>query len=154
AEPNPEYFGVAEDRNVIVIALESVQQFLIDYELEDENGQSHEVMPFLSSIYDNESSYSIENFFHQTGQGKSSDGEVVGELSCYALPQGSRYQTVGTTNTFHSVPNILAQQGDYTSAALHGNLGSLWTRTDTYQSFAYGYFFDTEFYEVSGERSM
>ena len=73
AAPNPEYFGVAEDRNVIVIGLESVQQFLIDYELEDEYGETHEVMPFLSSIYDNEDSYSFENFFHQTGQGKSSD---------------------------------------------------------------------------------
>lgn len=154
AEPNPEYFGVAEDRNVIVIALESVQQFLIDYELEDENGQSHEVMPFLSSIYDNESSYSFENFFHQTGQGKSSDGEVLGELSLYGLPQGSVFQTLGSTNTFHSAPNILAQQGDYTSAAFHGNVGSFWNRTDTYQSFGYDYFFDSEFYDVSGERSM
>ncbi len=154
AEPNPEYFGVAEDRNVIVIGLESVQQFLIDYELEDENGQSHEVMPFLSSIYDNESSYSFENFFHQTGQGKSSDAEVLGELSLYGLPQGSVFQTLGSANTFHSAPNILEQQGGYTSAAFHGNVGSFWNRTDTYQNFGYDYFFDSEFYDVSGERSM
>lgn len=154
AEPNPEYFGVAEDRNVIMIGLESVQQFVIDYELEDENGQSHEVMPFLSSIYDDEASYSFENFFHQTGQGKSSDAEVLGELSLYGLPQGSVFQTLGSTNTFHSAPNILAQQGDYTSAAFHGNVGSFWNRTDTYQSFGYDYFFDSEFYDVSGDRSM
>ncbi len=154
AEPNPEYFGVAEDRNVIMIGLESVQQFVIDYELEDENGQSHEVMPFLSSIYDDEASYSFENFFHQTGQGKSSDAEVLGELSLYGLPQGSVFQTLGSTNTFHSAPNILAQQGDYTSAAFHGNVGSFWNRTDTYQSFGYDYFFDSEFYDVSGNRSM
>lgn len=154
AEPNPEYFGVAEDRNVIVIALESVQQFLIDYELEDEYGESHEVMPFLSSIYNDEASYSFENFFHQTGQGKSSDAEVLGELSLYGLPQGSVFQTLGSTNTFHSAPNILEQHGDYTSAAFHGNVGSFWNRTDTYQSFGYDYFFDSEFYDVSGDRSM
>ena len=154
AAPNPEYFGVAEDRNVIVIALESVQQFLIDYELEDEYGETHEVMPFLSSIYNDEASYSFENFFHQTGQGKSSDAEVLGELSLYGLPQGSAFQTLGSTNTFHSAPNILDQHGDYTSAAFHGNVGSFWNRTDTYRSFGYDFFFDSEFYDVSGDRSM
>ncbi|MFA7746043.1 LTA synthase family protein [Salinicoccus roseus] len=154
AAPNPEYFGAAEGRNVIVIGLESVQQFLIDYELEDEYGETHEVMPFLSSIYDNEDSYSFENFFHQTGQGKSSDAEVLGELSLYGLPQGSVFQSLGSTNTFHSAPNILAQQGDYTSAAFHGNVGSFWNRTDTYRSFGYDFFFDAEFYDVSGDRSM
>lgn len=154
AEPDPEYFGIAEDRNVIVIALESVQQFLIDYELEDQYGQSHEVMPFLSSIYNDEDSYSFENFFHQTGQGKSSDAEVLGELSLYGLPQGSAFQTLGSTNTFHSAPNILEEQGDYTSAAFHGNVGSFWNRIDTYQSFGYDFFFDSEFYDVSGERSL
>src|SRR5699024_4728974 len=145
--PNPEYFGVAEDRNVIVIGLESVQQFLIDYELEDENGQSHEVMPFLSSIYDNESSYSFENFFHQTGQGKSSDAEVLGELSLYGLPQGSVFQTLGSANTFHSAPNILEQQGGYTSAAFHGNVGTVWNRTEPKRTYAHEDFIDYELYK-------
>ncbi|MFB9860162.1 LTA synthase family protein [Salinicoccus siamensis] len=154
AAPNPEYFGAAEGRNVIMIGLESVQQFLIDYKLEDEYGNTQEVMPFLSSIYDNEASYSFENFFHQTGQGKSSDAEVLGELSLYGLPQGSMFQSLGATNTFHSAPNILAQHGGYTSAAFHGNVGSFWNRTDTYQSFGYDFFFDSEFYDVSGDRSM
>ena len=145
AAPNPEYFGAAEGRNVIMIGLESVQQFLIDYKLEDEYGNTQEVMPFLSSIYDNEASYSFENFFHQTGQGKSSDAEVLGELSLYGLPQGSMFQSLGSTNTFHSAPNILAQHGGYTSAAFHGHVGSFWNRTDTYQSFGYDFFFDSEF---------
>ncbi len=154
AEPNPEYFGAAEGRNVIVIALESVQQFLIDYELEDEYGNTHEVMPFLSEIYNDEASYSFENFFHQTGQGKSSDAEVLAELSLYGLPQGSAFQTLGSTNTFHSAPNILDQKGGYTSAGFHGNVGSFWNRTDTYQSFGYDFFFDSNFYDVEGDRSL
>lgn len=154
AAPNPEYFGIAEDRNVIVIALESVQQFVIDYELEDEYGEHHKVMPFVSSIYNDEASYSFENFFHQTGQGKSSDAEVLAELSLYGLPQGSAFQTLGSTNTFHSTPNILGEKAGYTSAAFHGNVGSFWNRTDTYQQFGYDFFFDAEFYDLSGDRSM
>ncbi|GAA0364476.1 LTA synthase family protein [Alkalibacterium iburiense] len=152
-EPNPDFFGVAKDRNVIVIALESVQQFLIDFELEDENGQKHEVMPFINSLFNHEDSYSFENFFHQTGQGKSADAEVLVENSLFGLPQGSVFQTLGSTNTFHATPNILDKEG-YTTAAFHGNVGSFWNRTDTYQRFGYDYFFDAEFYDVSGDRSL
>lgn len=154
AEPNPEYFGVAEGRNVITIVLESTQQFMVDYNLEDENGESHELMPFINSIYHDEATYSFENFFHQTGQGKSSDAEVLAENSLYGLPQGSAFQTLGTSNTFYSTPNILEQEAGYTSAAFHGNVGSFWNRTDTYQSFGYDYFFDSEFYDLSEDRSM
>src|SRR5699024_7948685 len=75
-------------------------------------------------------------------------------LSLYGLPQGSVFQTLGSTNTCHSAPNILAQQGDYTSAAFHGNVGSFWNRTDTYQSFGCDYFFDSEFYDEAKDRSM
>src|SRR5699024_9308138 len=99
-------------------------------------------------------SYSFENFCHHTGQGKSSDGPVFGVLSLYGMPHGSVFQTLGATHTFHSAPNMLAQRGDHTSAAFHGNVGLCWNRTDTYQSLGYDYFFDSEFYDVSGERSM
>lgn len=149
AEPNPEYFGEAEGRNVIVIAMESIQQFLVDYELEDENGEKHEVMPFLNSLFHDESSYSFENFYHQVGQGKSSDAEILAENSLYGLPQGSAFQTLGSTNTFHATPNLLHQEAGYTSAAFHGNVGSFWNRIDTYQQFGYDYFFDSEFYDMA-----
>lgn len=46
ATPNHELFGIAEERNLIMIHMESVQQFLIDFHLEDENGKSREVLPF------------------------------------------------------------------------------------------------------------
>src|SRR5690606_6022468 len=42
AQPNEKYFGKAKDMNVIYLHLESMQSFLIDYELEGE-----QVTPFL-----------------------------------------------------------------------------------------------------------
>ena len=45
AEPNPEYFGAGKDMNVILLHLESIQEFLIDYKLHGE-----EVTPFLNSL--------------------------------------------------------------------------------------------------------
>lgn len=154
AEPDPQYFGMAEDRNVIVIAMESIQQFLIDYELEDENGETHEVMPFVNSLFNSEESFSFSNFYHQTGQGKSSDAEILTETSLYGLPQGSAFQTLGSSNTFHATPGILKSKANYTSAAFHGNVGSFWNRSDTYRQFGYDYFFDAEFYDLSGNRAL
>jgi len=154
AKPNDEYFGVAEGKNVVTLVVESTQQFLIDYELEDENGEKHEVTPFLNDLYHDDSTYSFSNFFHQTGQGKSSDAEVLAETSMFGLPQGSAFQTLGSTNTFHATPNILAEEAGYTSAAFHGNVGSFWNRTDTYQQFGYDYFFDSSYYDMSGDRTL
>src|SRR5699024_11391864 len=70
AKPNPKMFGIAKGKNVIIIHLESFQQFLINYKL---NGQ--EVTPFLNSLYNSKQFYSFANFFNQVGQGKTSDAE-------------------------------------------------------------------------------
>ncbi|WP_028273505.1 LTA synthase family protein [Atopococcus tabaci] len=154
AEPNPDMFGIAEGRNVIYIELESVQQFLIDYKLEDENGELHEVTPFLNSLFHDEASHSFENFFHQTGQGKTSDAEMLVENSLYGLPQGGAFTQLGGENTFHSTSKILENEGGYTSAVFHGNVGSFWNRTNTYESFGIDYFFDAQYYDMSDGRTM
>ncbi|OYN39703.1 sulfatase, partial [Escherichia coli] len=64
AEPNPETFGIAKGKNVIVLHLESFQQFLINMKVD---GQ--EVTPFLNSIFQNQATISFDNFFHEVGQG-------------------------------------------------------------------------------------
>lgn len=114
ASPNPEYFGKGKGMNVIYIHLESFQNFLIDYKL---NGQ--EVTPFLNSFTKDANTLYFDNFFHQTGQGKTSDAEFMLENSMFGLPQGSVF-TNKAHNTFQSAPAILGQQG-YTSAVFHGN---------------------------------
>lgn len=154
AAPNDKYFGIAEGRNVFTIVLESTQQFIIDFELEDENGEKHTVTPFLNSIYHDNSTIRFDNYFHQTGQGKSSDAEVLSENSLYGLPEGSAFQVVGSDNTFHATPKILGEEAGYTTAAFHGNTGTFWNRNVTYRNFGYDYFFDSEFYDLSEGRTL
>lgn len=154
ADPDPEMFGKAQGKNVITVVLESTQQFLVDYELEDAEGDKHEVTPFLNSLYHDDATYRFDNFYNQVGQGKSSDAEVLAENSLFGLPQGSAFQTLGTSNTFQAAPSILEEEAGYTSAAFHGNVGSFWNRTDTYQSFGYDYFFDSEFYDLTDENTL
>lgn len=141
AAPDPKMFGIAKNKNIIVIHLESFQQFLIDYKL---NGQ--EVTPFLNSLYHGKETFSFANFFNQVGQGKTSDAETMLETGAYGLPQGSMFSTLGTDNTFEAMPAILNQSQNYSSAVFHGNSGSFWNRDKVYKNFGYQYFFDASYY--------
>lgn len=143
AAPNPKMFGVAKGKNVIIIHLESFQQFLIDYKLDGK-----EVTPFINSLYHSNDTYSFSNFFNQVGQGKTSDAENMLETSTYGLPQGSLFSMLGSDNTFQASPAILNQTSGYTSAVFHGNAGSFWNRNSVYKNFGYNYFFDASYYDT------
>ncbi|WP_265457660.1 LTA synthase family protein [Enterococcus sp. HY326] len=154
AAPDTEMFGTAEGKNVIVIHLESFQQFLIDYSLVDEDGVAHEVTPFLNSLYHSNSTYSFSNFFNQVSAGRTSDAETLMENSLFGLSEGSLFTKLGSENTFQAAPAILDQTQGYTSAVFHGNSGSFWNRNETYKQFGYDYFFDSSYYDVTDENSF
>ncbi|UJF15468.1 LTA synthase family protein [Jeotgalibaca sp. MA1X17-3] len=154
AEPNEAYFGKAEGRNIVYVHLESMQQFIINLSMIEKDGTQSEVTPFLNSLYDNEDSISFSNFFHQTGQGKTSDAELLMDNSLFGLPQGSAFTQAGSDNTFHAAPQILKNKG-YTSAVFHGNVGSFWNRDNTYKAMGYDYFFSAETsYTLNDENSL
>lgn len=69
AAPDPKYYGIAKGKNVIVIQLGKLQQFLIDYKLKVD-GQDYEVTPFINSIYHSNETLAFSNFFHQVKSGK------------------------------------------------------------------------------------
>lgn len=148
AAPNKKLFRIAKGRNVIVIHLESFQQFLIDKKI---NGQ--EVTPFLNSLYHGQDTYAFSNFFNQVGQGKTSDAENMLETSTYGLSQGSLFATLGNDNTFQAAPAILKQRAGYTSAVFHGNVASFWNRNNVYKNLGYQYFFDASYFDTSGDKA-
>lgn len=141
-EPNPEYTGVAKGKNILVIHLESFQQFLIDYKW-----KGKEVTPNLNKIYHDQNTIGFDNFFNQVGQGKTSDAEMMLENSLYGLQSGSAMSTYGTSNTFESAPAILHQKDNYTTAVMHGGAGSFWNRNNAYKQFGYQFFMPLSFYQ-------
>lgn len=147
ASPNPEYFGKAEGKNIIYLHLESIQEFIIDYKL---NGE--EVTPFLNSLADSKDFMYFDNFFHQTGQGKTADAEFMLENSLFGLPQGAAF-TTQSQNTFQSAPAILGQKG-YTSAVFHGNYKSFWNRDKMYKALGFNQFFDASYYDMNEDDVM
>ena len=142
AEPNPTYFGAGKGMNVVYYHLESFQNFLIHYKLHGE-----EVTPFLNSLTNDKNTIYFDNFFHETGHGKTSDAEFMLENSLFGLPQGSAYMTK-SLNTYEAAPAILDQKG-YTTAVFHGNTGSFWNRNEVYKSFGFDKFFDASYYKTN-----
>ena len=141
-KPNSTYTGVAKGKNVLVIHLESFQQFLIGYKW-----QGKEVTPNLNKLYHSKNTLSFANFYNQVGQGKTSDAEMMLENSLFGLQSGSAMSSYGTSNTFESAPEILKQQGGYTTAVMHGGAGSFWNRNNAYKQFGYEYFMPLSYYQ-------
>ncbi|MGT2932504.1 LTA synthase family protein [Streptococcus catagoni] len=150
AAPDPKYFGIAKGKNVIVLHLESFQQFVIDYKLKS-GDKEYEVTPFLNSLYHSNSTLSFSNFFHQVKAGKTSDAETMMENSLFGLNSGSYMVNYGGENTQFAAPTILNQNGNYTSAVFHGNVGTFWNRNNAYKQWGYNYFFDSKYFSKQNE---
>jgi lipoteichoic acid synthase len=144
-EPDKEMFGVAKDKNLIMVSLESLQNFVINSEM---NGQ--EITPFLNDFIGE--SYYFDNFYHQTQQGKTSDSEFLLDNSLYPLNRGAVFFT-HSGNEFESMTEKLGENGYYTTA-MHANNKSFWNRDIMYDSLRYERFYSLPDYEVTEENSV
>ncbi|OQM44949.1 hypothetical protein B6A27_12970 [Anoxybacillus sp. UARK-01] len=144
-EPDQQLFGIAKDRNVIIVSMESLQSFVINNQI---NGQ--EITPFLNDFI--KESYYFDHFYHQTGQGKTSDAEFLIENSLYPLGRGAVFFT-HATNEYHATPEILKNKGYYT-AVFHANNKSFWNRDVMYHSLGYDRYFSLDDFHVTEENSV
>lgn len=119
------YKGIAEGKNLIVIQMEAIQQFLINAEY---NGR--EITPNLNKFIDD--SIYLDNFFYQVGAGNTSDAEFLTNNSLYPLKEGAVYFKY-PYNTYESLPNILNSRG-YSTYVFHANKPSYWNRNEMYKS--------------------
>jgi phosphoglycerol transferase MdoB-like AlkP superfamily enzyme len=144
-EPASEMFGIARDKNVILVSMESLQSFVIN---EKVNGQ--EITPFLNNFI--KESFYFENFYHKTGQGKTSDSEFLVDNSLYPLSRGAVFFT-HSGNEFTALPEILGEHG-YFTATMHANNKSFWNRDIMYESLGYHRFYSLTDYEVNEGNSV
>lgn len=144
-EPNKDMFGIAKGKNVIMVSLESTQAFTVNREVDGE-----EITPFLNDFI--KESFYFDNFYHQTGQGKTSDSEFIVENSLYPLSRGAVFFT-HSGNEFQASPEILKEKG-YFTASLHANNKSFWNRDIMYQSLGYDRFYEINDYEVNEDNSV
>ncbi|PLT34713.1 LTA synthase family protein [Bacillus sp. V5-8f] len=143
--PNEELYGIAKGKNLIMVSMESTQSFVIN-----ENVNGKEITPFLNRFL--KESYYFNNFYHQTGQGKTSDSEFIVENSLYPLGRGAVFFT-HSQNEYRGMPEILNEKG-YFTASLHANNGSFWNRNLMYKSLGFKRFYDINDYQVHAGNSV
>ncbi|WP_409289268.1 LTA synthase family protein [Peribacillus sp. SCS-37] len=139
------HFGEARGKNLIMISMESLQSFVIG---EKVNGR--EITPFLNEFI--KESYYFDNFYHQTGQGKTSDAEFIIENSLYPLGRGAVFFT-NPQNEYRATPEILGGLG-YFTASMHANNKSFWNRDIMYKALGYSRYYSLPDYRVSPENSV
>ena len=139
--------GIAKDKNIIVVSMESLQNFVIN---KDMNGEV--ITPFLNELTQDKDTMYFSNFYHQTGLGKTSDSEFIVENSLYPLGGGAVFFTHGG-NTYNSLSERLGENGYHTSV-MHANNKSFWNRDMMYKSLNVEKFFDIESYTVEDGQAV
>ncbi|CAI6038298.1 Lipoteichoic acid synthase 1 [Paenibacillus sp. JJ-100] len=127
------YFGQAKGSNLIVIQLESFQNFPIHASL---NGQ--ELTPVLNNLA--KESYYFSHIFQQIGQGNTSDAEFISNTSIY--PTGVVPMSAGYSDRdLPSLPKLLAKEG-YESETYHANDVTFWNRNKMYPALGFTRYYD------------
>ncbi|KIL44397.1 LTA synthase family protein [Jeotgalibacillus soli] len=139
--------GIAEGRNLIVVSLESTQNFVINNEM---NGQV--ITPFLNELTRDEDTIYMDNFYHQTEQGKTSDSEFILDNSLYPLGRGAVFFT-HSGNEYHTLAESLNNKG-YFTANMHANNKSFWNRDIVYDTFGYDRYYSLVDYTVGDGESV
>lgn len=131
-----QFFGLARGRNVIVIQVEAMQDFVINRTV-----LGQEITPFLNSLIQNDSIYSSK-YFQMLGRGNTADAEFVSHNSLHPdLEQAAYEKYVG--KRFYSLPLVMRQHG-YTTLAFHGNVPSFWNRGTIYPQQGFDAFYSSE----------
>lgn len=130
-------WGAAAGRHVIVVQLESLQNFLIGLEVD---GQ--EVTPVLNRLA--REHFYFPRVFQQIGQGNTSDTEFVVHTSLYIPPDGAASQKYGG-KALSSFPKVLKAHG-YESLTFHTNDVSFWNRDQLYPALGIDHMYDDDFF--------
>ena len=121
-------FAAARGRNLIVVQVESLQDFAVDFTI-----AGQEVMPHLRRWADD--SLRFTNVTDQTSEGRTSDAEFTTMTSLLPLDHGAvAFRVPG--NHYAALPAILAEQGYTTLSAVPFEPG-FWNRQVTHP--AYGF---------------
>lgn len=144
-DPNADLFAAAEDMNVVVISLESVETMALEQTIDGEP-----VTPFLNELM--EESFYFNNLYDQAGQGKTSDAEFMVNNSLYPLGRGAVFHTHPEVE-LTPLPRTLSEEGYY-NTVFHANDETFYNRNEVYPHLGYDYYYDIDYYDVTDENSV
>ncbi|QMV41865.1 LTA synthase family protein [Cohnella cholangitidis] len=134
---NPQFFGANKGKNVIIIQMESFQNFLIGLKVD---GQ--EVTPNMNKLANENFHYN--HFYTMVGQGTTSDAEYVVNTSLY-VPKHEPATKDNVKKDLPSLPKLLGEAG-YTTATFHTNEVEFWNRRELYDAVGWERYYDKSFF--------
>ena len=141
-----QYHGLAKGRNLIVVQLESFQNFLI--------GASYEgqvITPNLNRLLQEDTLY-FDHYYQQIGKGSTSDAEFASQNSFLPVMYGQSY-TRFMDNAFYGLPWIMRENG-YSATAFHGYVGEFWNRDEAYPQQGFEDFYSAEDFVVNDDNTV
>ncbi|MBY0009339.1 LTA synthase family protein [Paenibacillus typhae] len=129
--------GAAKGKNLIIIQLESFQNFLLGLTIDGK-----EITPNLNSLM--KDSLYFPNFYQMVGQGNTSDAEFVVNSSFYIPPKGAATMSY-VDKELPSLPRLLQASG-YQTATFHTNDVEFWNRGELYKALGFEHYYDHKFF--------
>jgi len=130
-------FGVAKGRNVIVIQMESFQNFLLNLKIDHQD-----ITPNLNKLLD-ESLY-FPHVYQQVGPGNTSDAEYIMNTSLFPQSYSATSIAEGNRN-YPSLPKLLKHKG-YNTMTLHADELKFWNRDELYPALGFNHFYEKPIY--------
>lgn len=134
--------GIGKDKNLIVIQIESLQNFVINLEY---NNQI--VTPNLNKLIGDSSTVYYDKYYQLIGRGNTSDTEFVTHNSVYPSMEEPSYVQY-EKNSFYGLPWLLRDNG-YTAWAMHGYEKEFWNREKAYKNQGFERFISEEDYKFN-----
>jgi lipoteichoic acid synthase len=136
-ETDKKYFKVGKGKNLIIIQLESFQNFLINLKIDN-----NEVTPNLNSLI--KDSFYFSNIYQQIGAGNTSDAEFLINTSLY--PAGNKPSSkVYDNKIIPSLPRLLSKEG-YHSSTFHADNVEYWNRIKLYPALGFDKYYEKSFF--------
>ncbi|KTD85614.1 LTA synthase family protein [Paenibacillus etheri] len=135
---SPKYWAAAQGKNLIVVQMESFQNFLLGLSID---GQ--EVTPNLNKLIASE--HYFNNFYTNAGQGTTSDAEFVVNTSLYVPHHEVATSSKYMTKELPSLPKLMKANG-YNTATFHTNSVEFWNRKTLYKVLGFDKYYDQSFY--------
>lgn len=133
----PKYFGAGKGKNLIIVQMESLQNFPIHQSL---NNQV--LTPVMNQLADD--GLYFPYIYQQIGQGNTSDAEFLSNTSIY--PLGSVAMSTGFGGKeLPSLPKLLKNLG-YVSNTFHVNEVTFWDRVKMYPALGFDHYYDKPYY--------
>lgn len=125
-EPIYNFEKMCEGKNLIILQLESIQDFVINKKI---NGT--EITPNLNKFLNE--NVRFLNMYMQS-YSSTADSEFSSITSLYPMENGMSYSKYNS-NTYDDIFTSF-KQANYTTSYIHGNFGFFWNRENVYKNFS------------------